>query len=286
MTGYGHAKAETELFDISVEIKSVNHKFFECSARVPRAYGFLEERLKSLVKERVSRGKTEINLSLYAKNGEEKISINRAVVESYVAALNSLPPEWFSCGISKADVLRMPDAFTVEKNTPDEDILWESVKVAAASALDEFLSMRRTEGERLAADIAEKLNSIESSVAKIEKVSPDGVNTYREKLFRKISEIVADRKIDEARILTEAAIFAEKTAVDEETVRLRSHIAQYRNYLKMSEPVGRKADFLTQEMNRETNTIGSKCNDLEITELILSMKSDIEKIREQVQNIE
>jgi uncharacterized protein (TIGR00255 family) len=286
MTGYGHAKAETELFDISVEIKSVNHKFFECSVRLPRAYGFLEERLKALVKERVSRGKTEINLSLFAKNGEEKISVNRAVVESYILALESLPSHWFTGGVSKADVLRMPDAFTVEKNTPDEEMIWECVKEAAAAALDEFISMRSTEGERLAADIAEKLDSIENSVKKIEKLSPEGVNAYRDKLFRKISEVVADRNIDESRILTEAAIFAEKTAVDEETVRLKSHIAQYRSYLKMSEPIGRKADFLTQEMNRETNTIGSKCQDIEITGLILSMKSDIEKIREQVQNIE
>jgi uncharacterized protein (TIGR00255 family) len=286
MTGYGHAKAETELFDISVEIKSVNHKFFECSARVPRAYGFLEERLKSLLKERISRGKTEINLSLFAKNGDEKISINRAVVESYVSALDSLPPEWFGSGLSKSDVLRMPDAFTVEKNSPDEDALWEDVKAAANAALDEFLSMRKTEGERLALDISEKLDSIEAAVAKIEKLSPEGVSAYREKLFRKISEVVADRKIDEARILTEAAVFAEKTAVDEETVRLKSHIAQYRTYLKSNEAIGRKADFLTQEMNRETNTIGSKCQDLEITGIILSMKSDIEKIREQVQNIE
>jgi uncharacterized protein (TIGR00255 family) len=286
MTGYGHARAQTESFDISIEIKSVNHKFFECSVRVPRAYGFLEERLKTLAKEHIARGKTEVNLSLFAKSGEEKIVINRAVVEECVNALLELPNEWFSSGLSRADILRMPDALTVEKITPDEEKLWEDISLAAKTALDEFLSMRKSEGARLAVDISDKLDAIEQNVKTIERLSPERVNTYRDKLSKRISEIVADRNIDEARILTEAAIFAEKTAVDEEIVRLRSHIEAYRNYLNATEPIGRKADFLTQEMNRETNTIGSKCNDLEITGIVLSMKSDIEKIREQIQNIE
>jgi uncharacterized protein (TIGR00255 family) len=286
MTGYGHARQESENFDIGIEIKSVNHKYFECSARVPRAYGFLEERLKTFVKEQISRGKTEINLSLFAKSGEEKITINRAVVEECVNALMELPNQWFTSGLSRADILRMPDALSVEKVTPDEEQLWEDVKAAAKTALDEFIAMRKSEGARLAADINDKLDAIEGSVKTIEKLSPERVNAYRDKLSRKIAELVTDRNIDDSRILTEAAIFAEKTAVDEEIVRLRSHIAAYRKYLTATEPIGRKADFLTQEMNRETNTIGSKCQDLEITEIVLSMKSDIEKIREQIQNIE
>jgi uncharacterized protein (TIGR00255 family) len=286
MTGYGHAKTETELFDISVEIKSVNHKFFECSARVPRAFGFLEERLKTLIKGQIARGKTEINLLLSNKNGDEKVTINRALVEEYVNAVNDLPNNWFDGGLTRSDVFRMQGAFNVEKVTPDEEKLWDDVRAAAEIAADEFISMRKAEGAKLAADISEKLDSIEKSVEIIETLSPQNVMSYREKLSKRIAEIVGDRNIDDSRILTEAAIFAEKTAVDEEIVRLKSHIEAYRNYLTLSEPIGRKADFLTQEMNRETNTIGSKCQDLEITKIVLSMKSDIEKIREQVQNIE
>jgi uncharacterized protein (TIGR00255 family) len=286
MTGYGHARAETESFDISIEIKSVNHKYFECTVRTPRAYGFLEERLKTLAKEKISRGKTEINLSLFAKSGEEKITINRAVVEECVNALLELPNEWFSGGLSRADILRMPDALSIEKITPDEEKFWEDVRKAAVTALDEFLAMRKAEGARLAADVSDKLDAISANVGKIEKLSPERVNAYREKLSKRIAEIIGDRNIDEGRILTEAAIFAEKTAVDEEIVRLKSHIEAYRKYLTATEPIGRKADFLTQEMNRETNTIGSKCQDLEITGIVLEMKSDIEKIREQIQNIE
>ena len=288
MTGYGRAVKVFDDFEITVELKSVNHRFFEFFAKTPRQYAFLEERLKKLFSSEINRGKVEAYVSVTAVGvPEETVSPNLDVIKSYVTALHdvgsrlSIPDD-----ISLSHVLRIPDAFSVTKREDDEEALWSEVKATADEALKAFVSMREVEGEKLRSDILLKLEEIEKSVETIEKRSPEVTAQYRERLYSKLSEILHDKNIDEQRILTEAAIFADKTAVDEETVRLRSHIGQCRDILCENEPIGKRLDFLIQEFNREVNTIGSKCNDLEITKLVLGMKNAVEKIREQIQNIE
>lgn len=288
MTGYGRAVKVFDDFEITVELKSVNHRFFEFFAKTPRQYAFLEERLKKLFSSEINRGKVEAYVSVTAVGvPEETVSPNLDVIKSYVNALHdvgnrlSIPDD-----ISLSHVLRIPDAFSVTKREDDEEALWSEVKATADEALKAFVSMREVEGEKLRSDILLKLEEIEKSVETIEKRSPEVTAQYRERLYSKLSEILHDKNIDEQRILTEAAIFADKTAVDEETVRLRSHIGQCRDILCENEPIGKRLDFLIQEFNREVNTIGSKCNDLEITKLVLGMKNAVEKIREQIQNIE
>lgn len=288
MTGYGRAVKVFDDFEITVELKSVNHRFFEFFAKTPRQYAFLEERLKKLFSSEINRGKVEAYVSVTAVGvPEETVSPNFDVIKSYVTALHdvgsrlSIPDD-----ISLSHVLRIPDAFSVTKREDDEEALWSEVKATADEALKAFVSMREVEGEKLRSDILLKLEEIEKSVETIEKRSPEVTAQYRERLYSKLSEILHDKNIDEQRILTEAAIFADKTAVDEETVRLRSHIGQCRDILCENEPIGKRLDFLIQEFNREVNTIGSKCNDLEITKLVLGMKNAVEKIREQIQNIE
>ena len=288
MTGYGRAVKVFDDFEITVELKSVNHRFFEFFAKTPRQYAFLEERLKKLFSSEINRGKVEAYVSVTAVGvPEETVSPNFDVIKSYVTALHDvgnrlLIPD----DISLSHVLRIPDAFSVTKREDDEEALWSEVKATADEALKAFVSMREVEGEKLRSDILLKLEEIEKSVETIEKRSPEVTAQYRERLYSKLSEILHDKNIDEQRILTEAAIFADKTAVDEETVRLRSHIGQCRDILCENEPIGKRLDFLIQEFNREVNTIGSKCNDLEITKLVLGMKNAVEKIREQIQNIE
>lgn len=288
MTGYGRAVKVFDDFEITVELKSVNHRFFEFFAKTPRQYAFLEERLKKLFSSEINRGKVEAYVSVTAVGvPDETVSPNLDVIKSYVTALHdvgnllSIPDD-----ISLSHVLRIPDAFSVTKREDDEEALWSEVKATADEALKAFVSMREVEGEKLRSDILLKLEEIEKSVETIEKRSPEVTAQYRERLYSKLSEILHDKNIDEQRILTEAAIFADKTAVDEETVRLRSHIGQCRDILCENEPIGKRLDFLIQEFNREVNTIGSKCNDLEITKLVLGMKNAVEKIREQIQNIE
>lgn len=288
MTGYGRSQQTLDGREILVEIKSVNHRYFEFSARVPRAYGYLEEKLKSFLQGKVSRGKIEISVTIYNIEGKDAlIEVNSSIAKGYVDALRRANEILeLKDDITLSNLIRLPDIFNVIKNTEDEEVIWNDVKVAAEDALNSFVSMREAEGVKMREDVEQRLDYIEKLVEKVEERSPMVTDAYRERLYNKLSEILNDKKIDEQRILTEAAVFSEKTAVDEETVRLKSHINQFRNLLEINEPVGRKLDFLIQEFNRESNTIGSKAQDVEIIKIVVELKSEIEKIREQIQNIE
>ena len=288
MTGYGRAVKVFDDREITVELKAVNHRFFEFTARTPRQYAFLEERLKKLFSAEINRGKVEAYVSVAAiDEPDETVEANADIIKRYVAALRSVGGEiGVPDDLALSHLLRIPDAFTVTKREEDEEAVWEEVRETAEEALSAFVAMRTAEGEKLKSDILTKVDEIERGVAAVTERSPEVTEKYRERLFAKLSELLADRAVDEQRILTEAAIFADKTAVDEETVRLKSHISQCREILSLNEPIGKRLDFLIQEFNREVNTIGSKCNDLEITKTVLNMKNAVEKIREQIQNIE
>ncbi len=288
MSGYGAAEEILNGRNIRVEIKSVNHRYFEFSAKVPRSFGFLEERMKRLLSDNISRGKVDVGVFIQTVDGiTEEISINKEVVKSYGEALRSVKDEFdLADDLTLSAVAKFPDAFTVVKAETDEEELWADVKAVAEKAVAAFVSMREAEGEKMKADVLEKAAFIEEKVAFVEKRSPETVKEYRERLYAKMREVLENSQIDDARIVQEAAIYSDKVAVDEETVRLRSHLSQLRKIVDMSEPVGRKLDFLIQEVNRETNTIGSKCSDVEIAQVVVDIKSEIEKIREQIQNIE
>lgn len=288
MTGYGRAVKTFDDREVTVELKAVNHRFFEFTARAPRQYAFVEERLKKLFSAEINRGKVEAFVSVTSVGApDETVEANLEVIESYVTALRNIQYKVGAVDdLALSHLLKIPEAFTVKKVAEDEEQLWGEISQTANEALAAFVSMRQTEGEKLRADILLKLDEIEADVNKVEKRSPEVTAAYRDRLYSKLRELLEDKNIDEQRILTEAAIFADKTAVDEETVRLKSHISQYREILAKSGPIGKQLDFLIQEFNREVNTIGSKCNDLEITKIVLEMKNAVEKIREQIQNIE
>ncbi|MBQ5317595.1 MAG: YicC family protein [Oscillospiraceae bacterium] len=288
MTGYGRSQQIIDGREITVEIKSVNHRYFEFSARVPRAYGYLEEKLKTHIQNKVSRGKVDVGVTVFNIEGKDaQIEVNHSIATGYVDALRKANETiGLTDDLALSQLIKLPDIFNVVKTTEDEEIIWNLVKTVAEEALDNFVSMRETEGQKMKEDIKSRLSYISELVGKVETRSPLVTEAYRERLYNKISEILNDKKIDEQRILTEAAIFSEKTAVDEETVRLKSHIQQFTVLLDSTEAVGRKLDFLIQEFNRESNTIGSKAQDVEITRIVVELKSEIEKIREQIQNIE
>ena len=288
MTGYGRAQKILNGRDILVEIRSVNHRYYEYSSRIPRTYSYIDEKLKALLKNSISRGKVEAAVTINNIEGKDtEIAINKGVAEGYVAALRSVSEELkLADDLSLSKLMKLPDIFTVQKTPDDEEQVWNDVAEVAQEAVDKFVEMRSTEGERLKNDITEKADGILRMVMEVERLSPITVENYRNRLYKKLSEVLENKDIDEQRILTEAAIFSEKIAVDEETVRLRSHISQLKNMLRSNEAVGRKLDFIVQEMNREVNTIGSKAQDLNITKIVVDMKAEIEKIREQIQNIE
>lgn len=288
MTGFGRERAAFDEREILVEIRSVNHRFYEFTARTPRAYGYLDEKLKSLLGGKITRGKVEVSVYIYNKEGvNADITVNKEIAHGYLDALRAAAPELeVQDDLKLSDIMRLPDLFTVVKTQENEEQVWEQVKQTTESALEKFVEMREVEGVKMHDDIASRLGFIEQMVKSVEERSPKVNDLYREKLYAKLTELLKDRNIDDSRVLTEAAIFSEKTAVDEETVRLHSHIAQFRTLINSSEPVGRKLDFLVQEMNREVNTTGSKCSDLEITKTVVDLKSEIEKIREQIQNVE
>jgi len=288
MTGYGRGQQIIDGREITVEIKSVNHRYFEFAARVPRAYGYLEEKLKSFVQSKVSRGKVDVGVTIFNIEGKDaQIEVNQSIATGYINALRKANETiGLTDDLALSQLIRLPDIFNVVKTTEDEEVIWNLVKSVVEEALNNFVSMRETEGQKMMDDIKSRLDYISELVEKVEKRSPLVTDAYRERLYNKISEILNDKKIDEQRILTEAAIFSEKTAVDEETVRLKSHIQQFTTLLESKEAVGRKLDFLIQEFNRESNTIGSKAQDVEITRIVVDLKSEIEKIREQIQNIE
>ncbi len=288
MTGYGRAGALLHGRDIKVELRSVNARFFEYSSRLPRSCAFLEDKLKKLVAAKVSRGKVELSLSIQTVTAADTVvSVNWSLAQGYRAALDSLIEKMeLKNDVTAGMIARFPEVLTQTAAPTNEDELWQDVQSVALQAVDAFVAMRAVEGEKLKADVAGRLDTIEELVAKIEQGSAGRVQAYSDKLYARLQELLGDRNIDESRLVTEAALFADKTAIDEETVRLHSHVAQYREILALDEPVGRKLDFLTQELNRESNTIGSKCQDVAITRLVVELKSEIEKIREQIQNIE
>ena len=266
MTGYGRAQRLADGKEVLVEIRAVNHRYYEFSARLPRTCMYLEEKLKTFLNGKIARGKVEVSVTITRPEGKDAlIAVNRSVAEGYVQALRSLNAEmsteedcWLTDDITLSSLLRLPDIFTVTKEQEDEDAVWAVVSDAAAEALESFVQMREAEGERLSADLSAKLDGLERMLGEVEAIEPSVAESYRARLYAKLTELLGDTNIDEQRILTETAIFAEKTAIDEETVRLHSHIAQFRELLQSAEPIGRKLDFLVQEMNREVNTTGSK----------------------------
>ena len=288
MTGYGRGQQLLHGRSITVEIRSVNHRYFEFSCRTPRGCAFLEDRLKRTLQQAISRGKVEVSLTLQTVESRSgAVAVDHALAGQYLTALRALGAEYgLTDDLTLSTVARLPDLFTVCRGEEDEEELAADVLSVLQEALDRFVAMREAEGERLRADVLSRLLALEEHLAFVEERSPQTVAEYRARLTAKLNELLGGAVADEARILTEAAIVADRLAVDEETVRLHSHIAQLRGILDCAEPVGRKLDFLVQEMNRETNTIGSKCSDTAIASHVVEMKSEIEKIREQIQNIE
>lgn len=288
MTGFGREHRIIEGREVLVEIRSVNHRYYEFAAKLQRGYMYLEDKLKTLVGGKVSRGKVEVSVSVYNVGGKEtQVSINTGVLANYVDALRGVADEYkLADDLALSDVFRMSDVFNLVKTEADEDEIWNVVREVCEVALERFVAMREKEGERMKSDVLSRLKFIEEMVGEVEKLSPENVTAYRTRLYDKLCEVLENQQIDEQRILLEAAVFSEKTAVDEETVRLRSHLSQLRDMLETEDIVGRKLDFLVQEVNREVNTIGSKAQDLKITRIVVDLKSEIEKIREQIQNLE
>lgn len=288
MTGYGRAQELRNGRDITVEFRSVNHRYFEFSARVPRAYGYLEEKLKGLAQGSASRGKVEVAVLIQTVDSpDSQVAVNTALAREYVEALRGLGAELsLTDDLSLTAISRFGEIFTLKKSPDDEERIWADVSAVAQAAAARFVEMRQTEGRRLREDILGRLCTIEEKVAVVEERSPQTVAEYRAKLTARMEELLGKSGVEEQRILAEAAIVADRWAVDEETVRLHSHIAQLRTILDTPEAVGRKLDFLVQEMNREANTIGSKAQDVAIAQVVVDIKSEIEKIREQIQNIE
>lgn len=288
MTGYGRAQKLLDGREITVEIRSVNHRFFEFSARVPRSLGYLEEKLKTALSGKIARGKVDVTVTvLNVEDSAAQVEINRALARSYMEAIRGLGESLgLADDMTLSQLTRFGDIFLVRKDEEDADAVWDGVRVVLDDALEQFLAMRDSEGAKLLEDLTTRLEIIENLVAQVEARSPRTVEEYRARLYAKLTEVLQDRQIDDARILTEAAVFAEKTAVAEETVRLASHLDQFREIAAQGGSCGRKLDFLVQEFNREANTIGSKAQDLEIARLVVDIKSEIEKIREQIQNIE
>ncbi|MGN0526885.1 MAG: YicC/YloC family endoribonuclease [Acutalibacteraceae bacterium] len=288
MTGFGRAQSSVEGYNITVEIRSVNHRYFEFSGRMPRNVAFLEEKVKNLLSTEISRGKVEFSLQLESTGDESVVvTVNEPLVNGYLTALNGMAEKYeLKNDVSVMQIARFQDVLLISKAPVDEDDLWNKTEAVVKEALAKFIEMRETEGEKLKQDVLSRADIILDNVSFIEERSPETVKQYTEKLLDRMKSVLGETQIDESRILTEAAIFADKVAVAEETVRLRSHIDQLRTMLSSNEAVGRKLDFLVQEINREANTIGSKASDVEIARKVIDIKAEVEKIREQIQNIE
>ncbi len=288
MTGYGRATETLEGREITAEIRSVNNRYLDCTVKLPRVYAFAEEAVRRRVKEKVARGKVDVLFSVVSVGaGAVDVSLNRPLLESYLTALRSIPADYgVNDDISVSTLARFQDIFTVKQSGEDEARITGSFLAVLDKALAAYDAMRETEGGTMALDIAGRAETISALVGEIEKRAPEILTGYRARLTAKMEEVLEKQGIDESRILTEAAIFADRIAVDEETVRLRSHLAQLRDMLAAGSPIGRKLDFLLQEMNREANTIGSKSSDLLQTRTVVEIKAELEKIREQIQNIE
>jgi len=288
MTGYGRACHSCEGREITVEIRSVNNRYLDCNVKLPRIFSYTEDRIKQMVKEQVTRGKVDVFITVANTAGEEmKISLNRPVLEGYLSAMQSIAKEYaVRDDISVTALSRLPEVFLVEKPEIDEEARAQEIFDTVTDALKQYDAMRTVEGAALETDLLNRRETILELVSKVEARSPITVAEYRARLEAKMQEALSSTTIDESRILTEAAVFADKVAVDEETVRLRSHLNQLQSMLAVGGAIGRKLDFLLQEMNREANTIGSKGNDLEQARTVVDIKAELEKIREQTQNIE
>ena len=288
MTGYGRAVETVNGREFTVELRSVNNRYLDCTVKMPRSLSFAEEAVKQAVKQAVSRGKVDVYISVKSETADDtKITLNTAVLEGYLVAMRQMVTDFgVKDDISVSTVSRLPEVFSVEKPEVDEEQLKADLLSVVAKALAGYNAMRETEGKALDADLRNRGNTILEFVSKVEAGNGQTVIDYRTRLENKLKEVLANTSIDEGRILTEAAIFADKVAVDEETVRLRSHLEQMNNMLTGGGAVGRKLDFLLQEMNREANTIGSKCTDVRLARIVVDIKAELEKIREQTQNIE
>ena len=288
MTGYGRAVETVNGREFTVELRSVNNRYLNCSVRLPRLLSFAEDAVKQVVKASVSRGKVDVFISLRSEaEGDVQVNLNRGVLEGYLSAMRQMVTEFgVQDDISVSTVSRLPDVFIVEKKEVDEDQLQSDLLQAVSKALEGYDAMRTREGAALDADLRSRGETILSLVSQVEQGNGQTVADYRARLENKLREVLENTSIDESRILTEAAIFADKVAVDEETVRLRSHLQQMNSMLDGGGAIGRKLDFLLQEMNREANTIGSKCTDVKLARIVVDIKAELEKIREQTQNIE
>ncbi len=288
MTGYGRCVQWLGGREITVELKAVNNRYLDCSVRLPRIFSFAEDAIRQRIKQNVARGKVDVFVSVnFEAVSDVQISVNRPVLEGYLAAMRTIARDYgVRDDVSVVSLSRLPDVFTVEKQQLDEEAAVRDLLAVTDGALAAFNAMREREGEALAADLSSRADTILGLVAQIEKRSPETLAEYRERLTARMNEVLENTQIDESRILTEAAIYADKIAVDEETVRLRSHLGQLGSMLVSGGPIGRKLDFLMQEMNREINTVGSKCSDLELARVVVDVKAELEKIREQMQNIE
>ncbi len=288
MTGYGRGEGILHDRAITVELRAVNNRYLDCSVKIPRLYVFAEEAIKAQVQKRVGRGKVDVFVSIDSSAADKvEVTLNRPVADGYYAALTQMRDTYgLRDDISVSLLSRFPDVFLVEKEQGDADVIAQDILQVLEQALTDFNAMREREGQKLAEDIRAKAAGIAALVSKVEERSPETVSEYREKLRQRMEEVLENTQLDESRILTEAAIFADKVAVDEETVRLRSHLSQLEDMLEKGGAIGRKLDFLIQEFNREANTIGSKCSDVALSRVVVDLKGEIEKIREQVQNIE
>ena len=269
-------------------MKAVNHRYYEYSSRLPRGYGFLDDKLKNYLQQQISRGKVDVFVQINAlESGGNEVVVDQGLAESYLQALRQLAAQYdLRDDVSATALSRYPDVLTVRQAAVDEDAVWQAVRQVADAALARFVSMREQEGEKLRADILSRADVIRRIVAAVEERSPQTVREHMEKVEARMRELLQGVAVDEGRLLNEAAVYADKVAVAEETVRLNSHLDQLAQLLDSGEAVGRKLDFLVQEMNREANTIGSKCSDLDLTRMVVDIKAEIEKIREQIQNIE
>lgn len=288
MTGYGRARELVGKRDITVEIRAVNNRYLDCSVKLPKMYSFAEDAVRKHVQSAVSRGKIDVFFTIDASAADVvKVTVNEPLATEYAKSLQQLAViAGTEPKVTAEQLAHFPEVLTVSKEEEDLESVSADLLKVLDGAVDSFNSMRAVEGEKLAQDVSGRLDTIETLTAQVEERSPQTVSEYREKLTARMQEVLQSANIDEQRILTEAAIYADKIAVDEETVRLHSHVAQLRDMLVSDEPMGRKMDFLIQEVNRESNTIGSKCNDIEIAQVVVNLKAEVEKIREQVQNIE
>lgn len=288
MTGFGRGENSQDGMEFTVEIKTVNHRYSDIFVRMPRQIGFLEDKVRDLVGKAISRGKIDVYITYFNYSDDSKlVTMDEGLAKTYISATESLRDKFYlKDDITVSLIARYPDVLKVEQAKDDEDLLWAMLKVATEKALDALIIMRQTEGEGLKNVLLDRADYVESIVAEIAKRAPEIPKEYKLKLTARIKDLLDQQPLDENRLATEVAVFADRCSIDEELVRLASHIGQLREALSMDQPVGRKLDFLVQEMNREINTIGSKANDLSITKNVVEIKSEIEKIREQIQNIE